>query len=423
MKLLRLTLIVALAVAMTIALAPGAKAFHAGGVAECVGCHSMHSAVGTYLLTGTDASSTCLNCHENATGGSYHISTAESAIPAGSPPLNMTPGGDFAWLKKDYTWNPGWAPQSEDGETHGHNIIAADFNYDADSRPGHNLAPGGSFPNANLSCISCHDNHGGLRRLSDGTFARSAIGFATDPIVASGSYNNSPDPVPGEAVGVYRLLRGAGDSTQGVTYVGVFNAVVPSSYNRSEAATPTRVAYGDGASQFCATCHPDMHSDTPGVDLVHPINQNLGSTIANNYNAYVGSGDLTGSSATSYDSLVPFQSDNLSGSAGYTTMKAQANSDGSDVNGPTGSDRVTCQSCHRSHASGWMYMTRSDVEIELIAVDGQWPGTDAAAAPANDAKWAKGRTVAERTKAYNEKPATSYATYQRVLCNKCHAKD
>ena len=33
------------------------------------------------------------------------------------------------------------------------------------------------------------------------------------------------------------------------------------------------------------------------------------------------------------------------------------------------------------------------------------------------------RTVAEREAAYNDIPATDYASYQRVLCNKCHAKD
>ena len=56
------------------------QAFHSGGVAECGGCHSMHSpeAGGSFLLIGTDQSSTCLTCHEHAgdTGPrSYHVST------------------------------------------------------------------------------------------------------------------------------------------------------------------------------------------------------------------------------------------------------------------------------------------------------------------------------------------------------------
>ena len=49
-------------------LVPPGFAFHSGGVAECGGCHSMHSPnpAGTSLLTGSDPSSTCLSCHERA---------------------------------------------------------------------------------------------------------------------------------------------------------------------------------------------------------------------------------------------------------------------------------------------------------------------------------------------------------------------
>ena len=44
--------------------------------------------------------------------------------------------------------------------------------------------------------------------------------------------------------------------------------------------------------------------------LVHPVGQALGPTVRANYNAYVKSGDMTGSVATAYLSLVPFQEDN-----------------------------------------------------------------------------------------------------------------
>jgi hypothetical protein len=376
----------------------------------------MHDAAGGALLVGSDESSTCLSCHNETTAGSYHISTDETVMPLGKAPLNMTPGGDFAWLKKDYTWNPGWAPQSEDGDSHGHNIVAADFNYAADGT--HVTTPGGgSIDPTDLACTSCHDQHGKLRRLDDGSIASTGA-----PIIASGSYNNSPVPGAGEAVGVYRLLRGVGSEvgTGGVTFTNpVPAAVVPSDYNRAEDVTDTRVAYGAGMSQFCATCHPDMHVDTTG-NLIHTVDETMGSTIADNYNDYVGSGDLTGDISTSYDSLVPFQTGN---STDYVALAALAVNDGSVTTGPTQSDRVTCLSCHRAHASGWEHMTRWDNDIEMIIVDGEWPGTDAVSTVAQEPKWAKGRTVEERAAAYNNTPATDYATYQRVLCNKCHAKD
>ncbi|MEW6599537.1 MAG: cytochrome C [Nitrospirota bacterium] len=393
-----------------------AYAFHSGGVAECTGCHMLHDAKSTSaLLAGTDISSTCINCHGASGASSYHIVTPDADMPAGTPPGNRTPGGDFGWLKKTYTWSPrSGTTSTSEGDSPGHNIVAADFGYDAD---GTNLtAPGGNMDATQLTCNSCHDNHGKLRRLSDGTFATTGA-----PIIGSGSYNNSATPAAGQAVGAYRLLRGTGSTagSGGKSFSAIFNAVVPSTYNRSEATTPTRVAYGAGISDWCATCHPDMHSGTSSK-MTHPVNQGLGTEVAGNYNAYKGSGDMTGSSATSYDSLIPFQTDNTSD---YSVLKPLAVNDGSVATGPATSDRVMCLSCHRAHASGWDYMLRTNVEgNEFIAVDGVWPGTDSASTIASQAKYAQGRTVAETTKAYND-TTMHYASYQRSLCNKCHAKD
>ncbi len=58
-----------LAMAVVLLLAGGTpQAFHSGGVAECTGCHSMHSpkAGGSFLLIGSDPSSTCLNVPHGA---------------------------------------------------------------------------------------------------------------------------------------------------------------------------------------------------------------------------------------------------------------------------------------------------------------------------------------------------------------------
>ncbi|RJR16651.1 MAG: cytochrome C [Nitrospiraceae bacterium] len=393
-----------------------AYAFHSGGVAECTGCHHLHDASSSSaLLAGSDASSTCLNCHGASGASSYRISTPDADMPAGTPPGNRTPGGDFGWVKKTYTWSPrSGSTSTSEGDRHGHNIVAADFGYVADGTNA--TAPGGDMDATLLGCNSCHDNHGKLRRLSDGTFATTGA-----PIIGSGSYNTSADPAAGQAVGAYRILRGNGSSAGdgGKIFTANFNAVAPSTYNRSEATTPTRVAYGAGTSDWCATCHADMHSGTSSK-MTHPINQGLGTTVAGNYNAYVGSGNMTGSAATSYDSLIPFQTDNTTD---YTVLKANSTNTGSVSTGPATSDRVMCLSCHRAHATGWDYMLRTNVEgNEFIAVDGVWPGTDSPSTIANQAKYAQGRTVAETTKAYND-TTMHYASYQRVLCNKCHAKD
>jgi hypothetical protein len=393
-------------------------AFHSGGVAECGGCHSMHSpaAGGESLLVGTDQSSTCLTCHEVAgdTGPtSYHVSTSPADMPAGVAPLQRTPGGDFGWLKKTYTFTVDGTTTTEDGATHGHNVIAADFGYDLD--PLNTAAPGGTFPAANLACTSCHDPHGQYRRLSDGSIATTGA-----PIIDSGSYDTSPVPAAGQAVGVYRLLAGAGYTREGSVFTGVAAAVVPSSYNRTEATTQTRTAYGVATTgghetwgNWCATCHPDMHSSG---NYVHPVDEGLGSDVATNYQEYVKTGDMTGAAASSFTSLVPF----ATATADYTVLAALAKNDGSQLGGPATTDHVNCMSCHRAHASGWVNALRWNMGGAFMTYDSLYPGS---ATTPTVPQFARGRTGAETQAAYYDRPVTVFASYQRVLCNKCHAKD
>ncbi|MDH4231045.1 MAG: cytochrome C [Nitrospirota bacterium] len=394
------------------------QAFHSGGVAECGGCHSMHTPApgGSFLLVGTDQSSTCLSCHEHAgdTGpSSYHISTAEADMPSGVAPLQRTPGGDFGWLKKTYSFTVRGTTTTEDGATHGHNIIAVDKGYAVD--PVNATAPGGTFPSAQLACNSCHDPHGQYRRLSTSVIAKAGA-----PIIGSGSYDTSTAPAAGQAVGVYRLLAGNGYTKASATFSGVPVAVAPASYNRTEAVTQTRVAYGTSIAgghttwgNWCSTCHPRMHSTG---NYVHPVDKSFNSLLAQTYNQYKSSGDMTGSTATAYLSLVPF-AENISS---YATLATHAKSDDSYLTGASSQVKVNCISCHRAHASGWEYGLRWNMEGEFMTYAGLWPGTDTTPAVP---QFHRGRTGAETQSAYYDRPASKFAVYQRVLCNKCHAKD
>jgi predicted CXXCH cytochrome family protein len=417
-------LVVVAAALLALGLAGTASAFHGGGVAECVGCHSMHSAAagGSFLLVGSDQSSTCLSCHEHAgdTGpSSYHISTAPADMAAGVPPKQRTPVGDFGWLKKTYTTTIRGEAYNEDGATHGHNIIAADKGYVID--PVNATAPGGTFPSGQLACSSCHDPHGQFRRLSTGTIAKTGA-----PIIASGSYATSSTPgyaeppAAGTALGVYRLLAGSGYTKGGATFTGVPAAKAPSSYNRTEATTQTRIAYGTTTtgghvswSQWCATCHPNMHSSG---NYVHPTDETLGSTVAANYKSYVKSGDMTGDGINGFSSLVPF----IQNSGDYAVLAANAVTNDSKLTGPGSTDQVSCLSCHRAHASGWLHALRFNVEGEFMVYNSLYPGTDTTP---TSAQFHLGRTSAETQAAYYDRPVTQFASYQRVLCNKCHAKD
>ena len=425
MKGLKVSLVIMAAALLTIGVSGMAYAFHSGGVAECEGCHSMHSpkAGGSFLLVGTDQSSACLSCHEHAgdTGpSSYHIGTALADLGPGIAPKQRTPGGDFGWLTKTYTFTASGVTTTEDGATHGHNIVAVDNGYVAD--PTNTTAPGGSFPSAQLSCTSCHDPHGQYRRLQSGAIAKTGA-----PIKASGSYNAAGnEPTATEAVGVYRILAGAGYTKDGITFAGVPAAKVPSTYNQTEATNQVRAAYGVSTAsghvtwgQWCATCHQSMHSTG---NYVHPVDQGLGSATANLYNQYVKSGDMTGTSTNSFLSLTPFATN----SGDYTVLAGLASNTGAAASlvGPSSTDQVNCLSCHRAHASGMVEALRFDNGYEFVTVGGQYIGSDnpnmtSARAPLQH----RGRTMAEWQAAYYDRPATRWATYQRVLCNKCHAKD
>jgi len=431
----------AFALALAAALWAGAPAlaFHSGGVGACDGCHTMHNSFenramaptlplltsGPYLLQGPDASSACLHCHQQAGDllpNAHHVSTADGDMPTGTPPRQLAPAGDFGWLKKTYTWQlvPGGPMLTSRGERHGHNIVAADYGYVEDVA--HPTAPGGDYPSARLGCHSCHDPHGKYRRFADGSIATSG-----QPIMASGSYADSPDPTSALAVGVYRHLAGVGYQPKSLgAHAFVFPppaAVAPRDYNRSEAVTQTRVAYGSGMSEWCGNCHARVLDGTfvsGETGHVHPADDDadLTTSVVANYDAYVATGDLGGSHARSYLSLVPFEE----GTADYALLKAHARNDDSFLEGPSVYSNVSCLSCHRSHASGFDSKTRYGHGSEFMTL-GDGAGVPSWPDPATSPAIAQGRTPEEIQQAYYGRAPTVFAPYQRDLCDKCHLKD
>jgi hypothetical protein len=426
-------------------------AFHSGGVAECEGCHSMHNSfegsanvtnrtfaqgTGSYLLKAGDQAGACLNCHNAADTGpsSYHISTNGVNAGDSTSPVEMTPGGDFAWLKKTMALVVRGSTNTIDGERHGHNIVAADFGYVADGTL--TQAPGGTYPAANLACSSCHDPHGRYRRFADNSYATSGL-----PIFNSGSYNNSADPVTGKfAVGAYRILGGVGYQPKSVTGSYAFTSdpmdvVVASNYNRSEAgsSTPgvgdanvTGIAYGKNVSEWCANCHTGMlqNTFTSGMaGLRHPAGNGakLTSAIVGNYNTYLSSGIMTNAAANkAFSTLAPFATDTQDRSV----MKPQA------VNGTgnttphasaTTSDNVVCLSCHRAHATAFESMIRWNYAGNefMTAAD---TTTYAALYDSTNGR-GTGYSIQQQQNAYYGRPATFFGPNARSYCNKCHAKD
>jgi hypothetical protein len=423
MKAIKIILMVLTLLAIFIRQDRTAFAFHAGGVGPCDACHVMHSNSGstTSLLKGSDPGSTCLLCHERAGDvglTAFRVSTAAGDMPPGSPPRQLTPGGDFGWLRKTYTWTPGatQAQMISYGDRHGHNIVANDYLYTSDMI--NSTAPQGMYPSIYLTCISCHEPHGKFRRNVDGSITTTGT-----PIGGSGSYATSKDPQVDFSVGAYRMLGGRNYQPKSVPGNFAFVndppvAVSPAQYNRSEAVTQTRVAYGSGMSEWCQNCHTAMHmivsSATSTTPVTHPVGSGarLGLTISSNYSSYIKTGDLSGTAATSFLSLVPFEE----GMTNYTTLKMHATSDDSYLWGPdsTGS-QVMCLTCHRAHASGWDGAMRWNTKTDLIVSNSYYAQEGQMYQP-----YGQGRSEIEAQRAYYDMKASRFAINQDTLCHKCH---
>ncbi len=371
---LRLTL--TCAVVLGAILCPlGAGAFHSGGVAACDGCHSMHGtgvvSPGPWLTKAADPSSVCLNCHYGfGSSNSYSV-----ASPDGSA---LTPGGDFYWLRKDFIWLNGVSP----GQTHGHNIISIDYGFAQDTaRPN---APGGTYQSGYLGCNSCHDPHGKVAGGSPTT---------------SGSYGGSPQA--GEAYGNYRLLGGAGydGGSQAVGYRFAYDAPVAaenplSKYGETD---DSHVDYGDGMSEWCANCHADIHKGMH-TGFRHVTDRAFGGSTMDRYNSYVRTGDFSGSQSTAYLQFVPFE----------RGVNDPALLDPTSTMGPDSNSRIMCLTCHRAHASAFVYAGRWDLKALTIAES--HPSAGDVGVVGNDILNAY----------YGRDIPTEFGSGQKAFCDKCH---
>ncbi len=361
---------------------PGqSQGFHAGGVASCSGCHSMHSpqSGSQWQLLNSDSSSTCLNCHAGRGG----VNSPSVFSPDGSA---LTPGGDFYWLTKSFSWLDGQSP----GYDHGHNIVSVDFNLLSD--PILTKAPGGNFPAARLSCVSCHDPHG---QIGGGTSRGSP------PVSRSGSYGAGSDI--GASRGNYRLLGDTEYVTSGYSFRNGAPVARQSSVNKYGESDSSHVDYGAGMSEWCGNCHTAfLHNNhrTGGTSFQHPAGSNALFTpdTLNFYNSYLRSGDFTGLGATAYLQFVPFE---------RGTINLQQ-LDPNSTQGPDATANVMCLSCHRAHASAFPNIGRWDFTANLL-VDSH-PATGDVGASGSDPYYSY----------YGRDIATDFGAGQGQFCEKCH---
>lgn len=463
MKRSKVLLVIMAAAMVTLGLTGVSYAFHDGGVATCDSCHTMHNANGTgvmggrsaqtgytykgsgtqfkgniFLLQGSDQSSTCLNCHAVAEtpGKSYHIMSPDAVST--NLPTHFTPGGDFGWLLA----TPASASSSYDKTRRGHYINAADWGLTGYTGP-LATAPGGTYPQSQLHCSSCHDPHGTYRHtggdptvtgdIASSVFTTGGAGVST---YGSGSYGVKAPA--GSATGVYRLLGGKNYLPMSAAGTGAtaFSsdspiAMAPSTYDivastfgisgGSPGSSEVVVQYATGMSEWCQNCHTAVNGGM--TNLIHPASSTSAdaklsnvtsgtNTIASNYNSYVYSGTMTGTNL--YTPLVPVEL----GSGSLTALPAGTSSTVNNAPTVGGNSNVMCLSCHRAHASAWANMTRFDVSSEFTTQGGAYLSNNITPIP-RGALYSNTQYI----NAMEGRPSTVFAANQRILCNKCHAKD
>ena len=128
------------------------------------------------------------------------------------------------------------------------------------------------------------------------------------------------------------------------------------------------------------------------------------------YNTYVTTGDHSGTAATAYDHLVPFERwvfDTNNDGEPNAVGTAPNQLSGQNTNGMNNNSKVMCLTCHRAHASAfdnmgrWNFANTMLIEEEANAI-------------------AAGFTLKQLN---NGDDMSRYSEYQRSLCNKCHAQD
>lgn len=318
---------------MALALVPSAWAFHDDGVARCEACHVMHSTDeggqpvvgegGQYLLLKPNPTDLCLMCHGQGTT-KHNVMSKDVLSPEKRG--RGAGGGDFVFLLED---NLNDGPEGDfniiPGERAGHNIIGTGLSSDNNFV----ASPGGSYPSNNLTCISCHDPHGGKQ---------------------------------------YRFLYGSdtGKSTtsRSLGYSFTFTVPAPVTQEMPVFATETRNihnAYKSGMTEWCKACHKDVHKHNSAFE--HPQDEDLGRKESDNYNSYNGTLDPDNKSLIDpYLAMVPLEWDSTSNSTSYI--------------GPVDQKaRVMCLSCHRAHASSGPYSGRWDFNIANWSEEGVASGS------------------------------------------------
>lgn len=262
-----------LALVLALVLLPrraGTGEWHSGASSVCSDCHTMHNSSGgapmrydhdpaasPRLLRHATSLSLCVHCHDGSVPGAPDV-----IAPVGY--VDDPAGGSFP---------TDWSTRS--GTAH---VIGGDA-----------LLPPGGTRAMSLTCLSCHDPHGG----------------------------------PG-----FRNLRTDPAGTGASLVVAATQRIAPDGTNPAQVYVAGNVTYKSGFSAWCGSCHGELHGRSAQEEgaarpwLRHPQDEPLSSSLDTDYTYWLGP--------------VP------------NRVRVQSPDD-EDV--PSPDDQVFCLSCHKAHGS------------------------------------------------------------------------
>ena len=313
----------------------------------------------------------CIGCHSN-TGKEtivYYMGNKVPIVHNTTKPDYEIPGADNALAGGNFYWvDP--ASGADFADSHGHNIFSYDPRFYV---PAHQYAPG----NITGGCtVSCHwQLYGFSQYYGAGPSGCEGCHFYTWHHKKKAPFGGVIGTAALKTDPTYRFLAGhrlvygypepSPDFVQGIEdpnfeqspSAAVHNVYMANgaSVNGSFVAAPTGLTNSNNhsLSGYCAACHGEFHvdqKDSAGVWIRHPVDVLVSSLVSDGHEAetffYNGP---DGYGANNYDPAAPV----AFGIADPYTQTAASYSTISAADG-----RVTCVSCHRTHASPYPSMLR-----------------------------------------------------------------
>ncbi|MBI5576064.1 MAG: hypothetical protein HY896_06830 [Deltaproteobacteria bacterium] len=371
-----------------ISLSVNTKLYHSADGLVCSDCHVLHSGedgaakpTGTasggpsaILLKKPSVTDLCLQCHlapGNAAFKAPAVMTSNGAAPGGT----SLPAGDFYWSSTDP--RKGHSP----GKTRGAQSSSIP------SDPVLTVAPGGNFSANNFDCVSCHDPHD---RFGETVAAWRQLKRRVNGIVHTGNetvekgVESSGGTLGATSPGFEPILSNSRGDIQGTSYLNRRKdgqELESADLSKTEGDDNKNV-YRGGFSSFCSACHGDFHGgsgETRSSDngktragggwIRHPANMPMGESGAKHgiasYAAAVVNSQGANPNPAGYDWKYPL----VKAEADFSVRSRAASAN--DPATIAGSDRISCLTCHKAHASPFANMTRWDTGARSFLAAGE----------------------------------------------------